>query len=353
MKRKNLLFFVCLIIIILSILFIFGCDYFMSNESNKKQQEKEIDLNSYNEDIIIKEPGVYVLKGKLYNSIMIEADDEVTLKLNGVTIESDNTAAIANKGSNDLIIELLDGTVNNLSDDGKSEYDGALYSMGNLFIEGKGTLIINGNQKKGEGISTTDSDITINGGIIYIESKDDGINAGGDAGGVITINDGIVNILSKGDGIDSNDNIIINGGIVYTISSAKDGDSGIDTVNGYNINGGTVIALASDMLELPASKSTQNVICFELDEFVDKENLITLMRDDEVIISFVAQERFKTLILSSKDLTLGNYYLYQGGMNNGSLEHNVYTNHNYIKGEKIYISNTDSFDIESNVSVIR
>ena len=45
--------------------------------------------------------------------------------------------------------------------------------------------------EEGEGIATETNDITINGGDIYIESADDGLNAGGD-GGIITINNGNV-----------------------------------------------------------------------------------------------------------------------------------------------------------------
>ena len=293
-------------------------------DSGETIKGKEINLDDYDTNVTITEPGIYTLKGTLNNSVLVDADGKVTINLSGVNITSNNTAAIANRTTNDLVINLVDGTVNNLTDKGNSEYDGGLFSNGHLYIEGNGTLNVYGKQEEGEGISTTDNDITINGGIIYIESNDDGINAGGDIGGTVTINDGVVQIKASGDGIDSNDNIIINGGIIYAVGSATGGDAGIDADNGYEINGGLVIALGSDMLETPNKDSKQNVICFELDEVIKEGELITLLdSNDNVITSFKATENFRTLIISSENLEDGLYSLYQGGNNTGNLKYNI------------------------------
>ena len=73
---------------------------------------------------------------------------------------------------------------------------------------------------------------------IYLEvCNDDGINGGGDNGGVITINGGNITVKASGDGIDSNKSLVINGGTVYTIGSSLGGDAGIDTDKGFAING--------------------------------------------------------------------------------------------------------------------
>lgn len=282
-------------------------------EKGEEVSEKEIDLSKYDNNITISKSGTYTLTGEFEHSVLIDADNEVTLILNDVTIENENTAAIANISENDLIIKLEEDTENSLSDGGSSEYDSCIYSKGNLTIEGKGILNVYGNQEEGEGIATETKDITINSGIINIESEDDGINAGGD-GGTITINDGTIYIKANGDGIDSNKNLIINGGTIYTIGSPTGGDAGIDTDAGFEINGGEVIALGSDMLEKPENTSTQKFVCFTLKNKISKGTKISLKNeDDEEIIEFEADEEFKTLILSNEKITKGTYYLYEDG----------------------------------------
>ena len=189
-----------------------------SVESGVIVTDNLINLNNYSSNITIEEAGEYTLTGEFNNTILINSEGIVTLNFNNISIKNNVTATIANITTNDLIINLLESTTNTLSDGGSSEYDGCIYSLGNLTIEGQGVLNVYGNQLEGEGIATETKDITINGGTINIESEDDGINAGGE-GGLITINDGKIYIKAKGDGIDSNKNLIINGGYIYTMGS--------------------------------------------------------------------------------------------------------------------------------------
>ena len=240
-----------------------------------------------------------------------------------------------------------------MSDGGSSEYDGCIYSSGPLTFIGNGNLTINGRQEDGEGIATTDNNITINGGNIVINSADDGLNAGGDAGGIITVNGGNLYIQASGDGIDSNNSLIINGGFIYVIGSSLGGDAGIDTDKGFTINGGTVIALGSDMLETPLKSSKQNTISFTLNSKIESGTLITLLNaKDEVIVSFEATDNFKTLIISSALLKNDIYTLYRDGSNKGVKINNVYMNSDYLKGEIITINNQGSFTLTSNVTTI-
>lgn len=151
---------------------------------------KKINLDDYDSNVTITESGEYTLTGSFKYSVLVETDDKVILNLNGINIEANNTAAIANINTNELVINLVDDTVNTIKDGGSGDYDGCLYSKGPLTIQGDGTLNVYGNQEDGEGIATTDNDITINSGIVYVESTDDGLNAGGD-GGTITVNGGL------------------------------------------------------------------------------------------------------------------------------------------------------------------
>lgn len=282
-------------------------------DAGETASSKEINLSEYNSNLTINEAGTYVLTGSFKYSVVVNADGDVTLILNGVNIESTMTAAIANGGTNALTIKLADNTVNNLSDGGSSEYDGCIFSYGKLVIEGNGTLNVNGKQEEGEGIASKSCDIVINSGIINIESQDDGLNAGG-SGGSITINGGTIYIKANGDGIDSNGALTVNGGKVYTIGSSKGGDAGIDTDEGFTFNGGEVIALGSDMLEKPGSNSKQKSACFELSTAVKSGSTIEVKNENgEIIISFEAKEDFKTLIVSNEKVSDEKYSLYVDG----------------------------------------
>lgn len=275
---------------------------------------KDIILDNYSSNITIKDSGEYNISGSFKYSIIVDSTGVVTLNLNNVSISSDITAAIANKGSNEMIINVVDGTTNTLKDSGSSDFDGCIYSAGKLTITGNGTLNVYGNQEEGEGIATTDNDITINGGKIYIKSVDDGINAGGDNGGILTINGGDITIKAGGDGIDSNKDIIINGGSIYVMGSSVGGDAAIDSDGKFELNGGKVIGLGSDMLQNPNSSSKQEYVSFSLNKAIDSGSTITLKNSDgEEVVEFIADEAFKTLIYSNSDLKSGTYILYVDG----------------------------------------
>ena len=276
--------------------------------------EENINLNDYKSNINITEGGEYNISGSFNYSLIINSKEKVILNLNNVTINSEITASIANINTGELIINLPKGTTNILKDKGSSEYDGCIYSSGKLTIDGSGKLYVYGNQEEGEGIATTDNDITINGGELYIESDDDGLNAGGDNGGTITINNGNIYIKASGDGIDSNKNLIINGGKVYTMGSSIGGDAGIDTDGSFEINGGEVIALGSDMLQIPDKSSKQKYVSFTLNSKINKGSKVSL-KDSKgnKIISFTSDEDFKTLIISNSYLSNETYYIYING----------------------------------------
>ena len=310
--------------------------------------DTSINLNDYDTDITITNKGTYTLSGKLNHSVIVDSDGEVELILNNVEITTEKTATIIGLNGTKLIITLKENTTNSLTDNGNSEYDGCIFSNIPLEFNGEGKLTVNGNQNEGEGIATEAQPIVFNGGTYIITSNDDGINAGGD-GNTITINDGVFYIDASGDGIDSNKNLVINGGTIFVMGSDIGGDSGIDTDEGYIINGGTVIAIGTDMIELP-NENSQNTLAFTLNETIEKNTIISLMKDDEEIISFKPTKSFKTLIISSDELNESTYSLYKNSETTGSLENGIYTKGEITKGELIKVSNTYEFTITSNVT---
>ncbi len=319
------------------------------DESNSVA-ESTIDLNNQSTDVTITKGGIYTFSGSFKHSIIVDAENEnVEIVLNGVNITTENTATIIGLNANKITITLNENTTNVLTDGGNSEYDGCIYSNAELIFNGNGTLIVNGNQNDGEGIATEAKNITFNSGTYKITSIDDGINAGGD-GATITINDGTFYIDASGDGIDSNKDAIINGGIIFVMGSDVGGDSGIDTDDGYTINGGFVVALGSDMIETPNNTSKQNTLAFTLDNTISKDTIVTLMKDEEVIVSFKSTKNFKTIIISTEYLTNGNYTLYTGGSNTGVLSNGIYKGGTYTKGNIVSVNNYESFSVNKTVN---
>ena len=319
------------------------------DESNSVA-ESTIDLNNQSTDVTITKGGFYTFSGSFKHSIIVDAENEnVEIVLNGVNITTENTATIIGLNANKITITLNENTTNVLTDGGNSEYDGCIYSNAELIFNGNGALIVNGNQNDGEGIATEAKNITFNSGTYKITSIDDGINAGGD-GATITINDGTFYIDASGDGIDSNKDAIINGGIIFVMGSDVGGDSGIDTDDGYTINGGFVVALGSDMIETPNNTSKQNTLAFTLDNTISKDTIVTLMKDEEVIVSFKSTKNFKTIIISTEYLTNGNYTLYTGGSNTGVLSNGIYKGGTYTKGNIVSVNNYESFSVNKTVN---
>lgn len=281
-------------------------------DSGENVNTETINLSEHSSNITITEAGNYTLTGEFGYTVLVDADGEVTLNLSNAKIENELAAALANISTNPLIINLLDGTTNTFSDGGSSEYDACVFSSGPLTIKGTGFLEVYGNQEEGEGIATDTNDLTIDGGNIKIVSNDDGLNAGSD-GGTIKINDGTVYIKASGDGIDSNKNIVINGGNIYTMGSSKGGDAGVDADGGTTINGGELIVLGSDMLEKPLNESKQKAIAQNLSTTIESGTELVL-KDSEgnEITSFTADDSFKTIIISNSKLAEGKYNLYNG-----------------------------------------
>lgn len=313
-------------------------------------QPGNIRLSDYDSAVTIASQGTYTFTGESDFPIIVNAGGaEIEIILDGVEISSANTAAIIGLDADNIIISTAVGSQNKLTDGGSSQYDGCIFSNAELTFTGSGTLEVNGQQTEGEGIATEAADLTFKSGTYHITSTDDGLNAGGD-GATITIDGGTFYIDAGGDGIDSNQNAIINDGTIFVIGSDAGGDAGIDTETGFTINGGAVIALGSDMLETPLNTSKQRVLALTLDQAVTKNTIVTLMKDNQPMLSFSAPKSFKTILISTKDLTTGAYEIYTGGTHTGKLSNGVYSSGQYSSGQKLSINNISSFEISKTVN---
>ncbi len=186
--------------------------------------------------------GYYVLEGNYEGTILIDApeDEKVHLVLNGVTIKGQSGSAIYEKCSDKLIVMLVSGTVNNLSDaasyadTSEDAADACLYATDDLTINGEGTLNVTGNYMAG--IKTKD-DLKIMSGTVNVTAVDDAVK-GHDS---LSVAGGVITVSAGDDGLHSDGNVVIDNGTVNVIKS-------VEAVEGLTItvNGGSVNAIASD-----------------------------------------------------------------------------------------------------------
>lgn len=195
------------------------------------------------------------------------------------------------------------------------KYDAAFYSKMSMNIsgEGKGNGVLN-IFAENEGLDS-ELHLTLNGGTVNISSGNDGINTNEDEVSVTTINSGSLNILvtgesGEGDGIDSNGWLVINGGNVTAQACGSSADSGIDSDMGIHINGGSVFA-TGNMLDR-ISESNQNYVVFQfMGSRTSGSTYILKNSSEKSVAEFSPKNDFSCLILSSDQLSEGNYTLWE------------------------------------------
>lgn len=239
-----------------------------------------------------------------------------------VSTETETESAKALKSGTSIIINGGDFTI--------SSTDDALNSNSDISINGGSFTIESGD----DGIHANNSititagtinikncyeaiesvKVTVSGGKIDINAKDDGINIG-DTSGLLTISGGNIYILSGGDSLDSNNKIVMTGGTVYLDGPASGPDSAIDYDNGFNISGGTIIGASSkEMAETGDSTSSQLSILMYYSSTQAAKTKVSLKNSSgNVVAEFTPAKQFNSIAISVPALKKGeSYTLYSG-----------------------------------------
>ncbi len=196
-----------------------------------------------------------------------------------------------------------------------STYDDALTSDGLTKISG-GEITVT---KSYEGIEG--SYVEIEGGVVNITARDDGINAASDDKSIvehIIISGGKVYVDASGDGIDSNGTILISGGETYVAGPTSNMDCSVDSERGTVINGGYFFAVGSlGMVETPAQNSEQYVVSFARSQSIAAGTNISLTDESSnAIMTFQTPKTCQSIIISCPELELGKTYRIYGGDSN-------------------------------------
>lgn len=274
-----------------------------------------------NKVLHIKQAGTYVLQGKWNGQISVDLgqdafDDEtqkVTIILNGADITCTVAPAIIFENAYEcdnaweereekiseidtsnagVSIIICDDTVNNVdgkniyrmlktkykNDDSKDEIkvqkkirkiDAPFYSYVSMNINGEeknnGVLNITSSF---EGLDT-ELHLTINGGVINIDSQDDGINVNEDNVSIVSLNGGNITLNaamgSEGDGIDSNGYVVINGSTL-NINNVRMPDNAVDSEDGIKYISGNIY-IDNNLQELEKGEYREIGNSFDKKEF--------------------------------------------------------------------------------------
>lgn len=221
-----------------------------------------INFSENNDVVVITEGGDYVLSGTLNRQLVIDAEENVVhLFFNEANIQSTDGSAINIQSAGKVIITVMPGTQNALSDsentDSSNESDACIYSESDITFNGEGSITVTGKYKKGIhtkdvlkiidtnlSIQAPDDSIKANDGAFIknatldIQSNSNGIRTSKDGKnykGSIEIRDSKISLVSGEYGIVSANDLIISSSEVSIKSiypnSKIDGDSYIENGN--------------------------------------------------------------------------------------------------------------------------
>lgn len=209
--------------------------------------------------VTISSAGTYCISGTLTDGqIIVNTEDKeaVRLILNGVDITCSNSAPIYVSSAKKAVIVLADSTENTITDGASyvledtesDEPNAAIFSKGDLTINGNGSLTVNANYKNAiaskDELKIMSGDITVNSaadgikgrdfvaiknGTITVNSKSDGIQSNNDEDaekGFVSIEGGTINITAEMDAIQAETSVLISDGNM-TLSSGGGSVNGV------------------------------------------------------------------------------------------------------------------------------
>lgn len=287
-----------------------------TTESSKSEELKDVDTyielgesinikgegaKVENNIVTINSAGTYSLSGDLNDGqIVVSAgeEDKVQIQLNNANITNTKSAPIYVKSAKRVVIGLIDGTKNTITDGENYVFEGditdepnaAIFSKDDLTIIGTGSLVVNANYNNGitskddlkveggqitvnaisDGLRGKDS-ITILDGKVTIDAKEDGMKSSNTEEaekGYIHIQGGTLNITSGHDGIQAETNAVISNGKINIVSgdgsknSSKNedwGDKQPGEMQSPDKNNATTTTEETDSTSAKGIKATSNI----------------------------------------------------------------------------------------------
>jgi hypothetical protein len=154
--------------------------------------------------------------------------------------------------------------------------------------------------------------VWIQGGEHSIVSRDDGVNAAGDARNdyLIDITGGKLTVNAEGDGIDSNNTLTQSGGEVYVYGPTRSGNGALDAERSATISGGTMLAFdMAGMSQGYGTGSTQAAFLLSLPQTLAANTTVSLVDSAGTeLFSHAPAKQFSSIVYSSPLLEQGGSY---------------------------------------------
>lgn len=256
-----------------------------------------VSLNGNN--VIINKKGVYLIKGTLNNGkIQVKVpNEEVKLIFHNTHINNPLDCAILLQEGN-TTLSLAKGSKNSVSNGEQGPYPATIYAQASFSIEGEGSLKIIANNQSG---IASEKNMTINEGNIEIKAMNEGISANYTKESNLIMNGGTLQIKADKDSINTKGNITLNGGSIYTFSSAKQTSNGIKCEGTLIINKGVLLASGGNMSS-PMENNPQSFIHANFPQSYENCT-ITLKKKDATLIEFPIAKTFKEILFSSPNIS--------------------------------------------------
>ncbi len=198
--------------------------------------------------------------------------------------------------------------------------DDGIHADNELLISG-GEITIG---KSYEGIEA--SKLTISDGRIDITASDDGLNAAGGADGSATadrwgrgmfsnmvgeivISGGYIHISANGDGIDSNNTILVSGGVTLVSGPASSGNAAFDYDGEATVTGGILVATGgSGMAQSFTAAENQGCMLFGINGAQGGRNLAIVDADNRIVAAYTPVNSYSAVVVTAPGLQVGRTY---------------------------------------------
>lgn len=131
-----------------------------------------------------------------------------------------------------------------------------------------------------------------------------GGESGNNANCYLSISGGTITVDASGDGIDSNGSIYISGGTIYVSGPTNAGNGGLDYNGSAQITGGIVIVASSvGMVQGFSDTSTQYSLTYNFDNVSEADTEVKLTdTDGNVLLSYTPNKEYQSVVISTPDL---------------------------------------------------
>lgn len=263
-----------------------------------------------------------------YKGLKATGDIEIVTGVFAIDSKDDNIHSNAN-------LKISDGTFTLRSGDDGIHSDTALEIAG-------GTITIT---KSYEGIESCA--ITINGGTIKITSSDDGMNSAGGSDGSSTqprpgqntfnpqqssssnyniyINGGYIYVNAAGDGVDANGSITMTAGTLLVDGPTDNGNGAMDYDGSFTMNGGLLVAVGSSGMAQAPSAGSSNYAMIKLNYSKSGSFIHIEDSDGNTVLNYKPSKTYQSIVIAG-DFDTGSHKLYLDGTITGTSVFGLYSN---------------------------